>query len=261
METVVGVFASRDAAQSAARSMRSLAFSEDQVQLLLPEAGEREVETVPTDETESPGVAEAIGAVVGAASGGAVGLGLGAAVAGLLVPGVGTVTAVGLAAAGLFGAAGAAGGAAAAEALEEKTTHGLPRDEIYLYEDALAHGHSIVFVLARDEAEADRARAELERQGAESIDAARERWWVGLRDVEREHYEKETPGFSKVEPSYRAGFAAGMHPDATGDDEAMRRRHDGGRGIAHPDAFRRGYERGRERRQTFREAGTPVGRS
>jgi hypothetical protein len=258
MEPVVGIFASRDAASDAARSLRREEFDADRVQLLMPgAAGERELERLPTDDAEQPGVAKALGAVVGGAAGGAAGLGLGAAAASLLVPGVGPVTAIGLAAAALFGIGGAAGGAAAADALEEESTHGLPRDEIYLYEDALAHGHAVVFVLAGDDEEAERARAALGRAGAESLDAARERWWIGLRDAEKEHYEEFASNFDEVEASYRSGFAAGHHPELSeaSADEALQAGRDA---IAHRDAFRRGFERGRDRRSADIE--TPVGK-
>ena len=90
------------------------------------------------------------------------------------------MTAIGLAAAALLGAAGAVGGAKAAGKLEEKTEEGLPKDEIYLYEDALAHGRSIVFVLADSTEQAQAARQALEQAGAESLDAAAESWWVGV---------------------------------------------------------------------------------
>jgi hypothetical protein len=259
MEPVVGIFASRDDASAAVRSLTKEGFDQERVQLLMPGASEDELERVPTDDAEQPGVAKAIGAVVGGAAGGAAGLGLGAAAASLLLPGVGPVTAIGLAAAALLGIGGAAGGAAAAGALEEESTHGLPRDEIYLYEDALAHGHSIVFVLARDEDDAERARAALGRAGAESLDAARDRWWIGLRDAEKEHYETFAENFDEVEHSYRRGFASGHYPDfaEASADEALRRT--GSSAIAHPDAFRRGFERGRDRRFAATEA--PVGKS
>ena len=242
MEPVVGIFTTRVAAARAARSLRNAGFSEDQVQLLLPEGGPLQVEEVPAEETEAGGVAPALGAVVGGAAAGALGLGLGTAAASVLVPGAGAVTAIGLLAAGLFGAGGAVGGAAAAEKLEEKSIGGLPRDEIYLYEDALSLGHTIVFALPENTSQKHAARAIFDAEGAESVDAARERWWIGLREAEKAHYEETASGFDEVEESYRRGFVAGLHPDA--ETTSAQSSAD----VSDPEAYRRGYARGRDRR-------------
>src|SRR5262249_54486421 len=81
--------------------------------------------------------------------------------------------------AALCGAAGAIGGVKAGEKLEETTRTGVPKDELYLYEDALAHGRGVLFVEPRTEEEERTARAVLLSSGAESLEAAREAWWVG----------------------------------------------------------------------------------
>jgi hypothetical protein len=249
MEPVVGIFRSRSAAEMAARDLRAGGIAPAGIQLLLPESAGPNLPGVPTEDAEQPGVGKAVGGVVGGAVGASAGLGLGTAAASLLVPGVGAVTAVGLAAAALFGAGGAVGGAAAAGALEEKTQTGLPRDEVYLYEDALAQGRSIVLVLAESPKEAESARRMLEEAGAESLDAAREAWWIGLRDAEKEHYESSGADFASAEPAYRQGFAAALHPDLRGKSssearESLRVRLSG---PADEEAFRRGYERGQAR--------------
>jgi hypothetical protein len=248
MEPVVGIFAFRTAAERAVRVLKSRGFPPDRVQLLIPERAEEELKEIPIDDAEQPGVGRAVGAVVGGAAGATAGLGVGAIAASLLLPGIGPVTAIGLAAAALFGAGGAAAGASAGEALEEKTTHGLPRDEIYLYEDALSHGHTIVFAIPETEAEEQAARAVMEREGAESLDAARERWWIGLRDVEREHYDDPNHDFESAEPAYRRGFAAALHPDFRDRPwpEARRALRAREGNLADLEPFRRGYERGRE---------------
>ena len=248
MDPVVGIFAFRTAAERAARVLRSRGFPSDRVQLLIPERANEELKEIPIDDAEQPGVGKAVGAVVGGAAGATAGLGVGVIAASLLLPGIGPVTAIGLAAAALFGAGGAAAGAAAADALEEKTTHGIPHDEIYLYEDALAHGHTVVFAIPETEAEEKTARDVLEREGAESLDAARDRWWVGLRDVEREHYEESDNDFETAEPAYRRGFAAALHPDFRDRPwpEARRALRAREGNLADLEPFRRGYERGRE---------------
>lgn len=236
MEPVVGVFASRSSATGAALELRSHGFSSDRVQLLLPPGAHAE-DAILTDEAEQPGVGPALGGVVGGAMGASAGLGLGAVVASLLVPGVGAVTAVGLAAAALFGAGGIVGGAAVGEALEEKSREGLPKDEAYLYQHALAQGHSVVFVLPESEEAVKSARRILKSAGAESLDAAREAWWVGIRDTEKVHFDDEAHS-DAAEADFRRGFVAALHPEGGG---AQRERHGD---LADSDAFRKGYERG-----------------
>ncbi len=246
METAVGIFSTRPEAERAVRALRAGGIPPDHIQLLLPETASIDLAVVPTDDAEQPGMGKAVGGVVGAAMGASAGLGLGAAAASLLIPGVGAVTAIGLAAAALFGAGGAIGGAAAGGALEEKTEQGLPKDELNLYEDALAQGRSIVFVLADSEKEGEKARRGLEEAGAETLDAARERWWVGIRDAEKEHYEKDGGDFGAHEDHYRRGFTAALHPDSRGRryEDIPKHVRDRYAESLREEAFRRGYERG-----------------
>ena len=160
MEPVVGIFPSRASAEAGVKRLFSRGFAEEQVSMLLPgePATPAELEDeVPTEDAEQSGTGPAVGGVVGAAAGASAGFGAGVIGASLLVPGVGAVTAIGLAAAALFGAAGAVGGAHMGEVLEE-TRRGIPKDELYLYEDALAHGYGIVFATRGGWASATRRR-------------------------------------------------------------------------------------------------------
>ncbi|HEY6931388.1 MAG TPA: hypothetical protein VJA66_17080 [Thermoanaerobaculia bacterium] len=255
METAVGIFTTRSGAETAARQLRSRDVPLDRIQLLLPETADADISALPIDEAEAPGVGKAVGGVVGGAVGATAGLGIGAAAASLLIPGVGAVTAIGLAAAALLGAGGVIGGAKAGEAFEEKTEHGLPKDEVYLYRDALARGHSILFVMADTEEEAAQARKILEAAGAESLDAAREKWWIGIREPEREHYEETGGHFEDDEVHYRRGFVSALHPDSLGKPyvrmpSELRRRYPDSYGT---EPFRHGYERGLQH-----AAGAPV---
>jgi hypothetical protein len=233
MKVVAGVFGSNGIAQRAAEALRQVGISN--INLLVPGSSEASLATVPRSETEQPGMGAALGGLVGGAVGAASGLGIGAAAATLLIPGVGQVLAIGLAAAALFGAGGAAGGAAAGAALEQETTIGLPSDEVYVYKDALRRGKSLIFVQAADDDEAQRASTALAAAGAESIDAAREQHWIGLRSAEREHYENLGGNFDRDESDYRQGFRAGM-ADADGSQS-------GERDFSNT-AYRHGYERG-----------------
>jgi hypothetical protein len=183
MKSVVGIFESGGLAREAAGRLASAGFTPDRINLLTPSSSEADIHSsAPTEETEQPGMGKAVGGVVGGVAGATAGMGLGAAAASLLLPGIGPVAAVGLAAAALFGAGGAVGGAAAGGALEDKMSQGLPKDELYLYEEALRRGHSVVFALARTDEEEDLARRTLSAAGAETLDAAREQWSVGLKD-------------------------------------------------------------------------------
>jgi hypothetical protein len=234
MPIVAGVFRSRERAKHAAVDLRESGLRT--VNLLIPSATTSQVERVPTSETEQPGMGKAVGGVVGGAVGMAAGMELGAAAATILIPGVGPVLAVGLAAAAILGVGGAVGGAAAGAALEKEHTTGLPADELFVYKDALKQGRSVIFVEARDEDEAAKARAEFARAGAESIDAAREEWWIGLRSAEKEHYHALGGHFDSAEQDYRRGFETGL-------------RESNGAANAKPagsHAYRCGYERGIE---------------
>ena len=195
----------------------------------------------------------AVGGVVGGVTGASGGL-LGAAVASVLVPGVGPVMAIGLAAAAILGVGGAVAGAAAGSALESTLSEGLPRDELFVYEDALRQGRTMLVVLLDQEAQRDLVRQVLAQAGAESLDAAREHWWVGLRDAEAESYNAQGGDFSRHEVLYRHGFEAALHVEASGKSygeasEYLRARHSA---IYREEAFRVGYVRGQAYQESLR---------
>ena len=206
MKAVTGVFRSRVDAERVMTQMRSLGISEDKITLLSPGKMEKNLQSVPSVSAEQPGMGKAMGAVVGAAAG----LSGGALVA-ALIPGVGTITAIGLLGAAVLAAAGGSIGAVAGGKLENSMTEGLPEDELFVYEDALRKGRSVVVALSDDEAAASRLRELLSVEGAESVDAAREQWWIGLRSAEREHYSAQGRNFDGDEKFYRLGFESALH--------------------------------------------------
>jgi hypothetical protein len=171
---------------------------------------------------------------------------LGAAAASLFIPGVGPIIATGIIGAALLGVGGAIGGAAAGEALEEGMADGLPRDELYLYEDALRQGRSVVIALTEDDEQDEAARNAMEEAGAESLDAAREDWWLGLRDVEEEDYTRQGGDFIADESHYRRGFQSALLPKTRGRsyDESAEFLSDCYGDLCNMKPFRRGYERG-----------------
>ncbi|HWY57406.1 MAG TPA: hypothetical protein VNZ03_23275 [Terriglobales bacterium] len=250
MKTVSGVFRSKSDAQRALAELHSVGLREDQITLLTPETMEAGLQSVPTVAAEQPGMGKAIGAVLG----GTAGLS-GAALVMAAIPGVGPITAIGLLGSAILGAAGASIGAAAGGKLENSMTEGLPEDELFVYEDALRRGRSVVVAMAEDETAATRFRELLKAEGAEGVDSAREQWWIGLRDAEKEHYTALGKNFGNDEKFYRLGFEAALHArtrckeydqvmgEMTALIEDLERQYPGVE-VAEP--FTRGYERGRD---------------
>jgi len=253
MKGVTGVFRSASDAEHALAQFRELALPEDHLTLLTPSSSGsgRHMEAVPTASTEQPGMGKAIGALVA----GAAGLSGGPLLVAALVPGVGPITAIGLLGGAVLGAAGATVGAVAGGKAEDFMADGLPEDEIFVYEDALRKGRSVVIAMARDEAEAARFRELFTTEGAESVDAAREQWWIGLRSAEEEHYSSHGRDFSNDEKFYRLGFEAALHARTRCKeyDQVLAEMDSKIEDIEreYPDMnagepFRKGYERGRD---------------
>jgi hypothetical protein len=249
MIAIAGVFRSQDDARVGCAELAPLGIPKNHISILTPHGGQKEIDAVPVTDGEQPGMGKAMGASIGAAAG----LAAGELVASLLIPGVGPVLAIGLVAAAL----GAVGGGVAGGAAENWTTTGLPAEEMYIYEDALRQGRTVAIVLVEHEKEAEAVRGVLERAGAESIDRAREMWWVGLREIEKESYEMSGGNFQGDERYFRSGFEAAQHTDNRGKSyEECKARL----GEKHPDshqseAFRRGFDRGRAYLDTVREHG------
>lgn len=255
MDTVAGVFHTKEAAQRAAADLTRAGIPLDAVNLLLPGATEKQIHSIPTSDTEQPGVGGAIAGAVGGALGIAGGFELGIAVS-ALIPGVGPVLAAGIAGAALLGIGGAAGGAAIGSAADVQTTEGVPADEIFFYEDALRQGHSLVIVMAQNEGQAAAARQVMAQDDAESLDSGRESWWVGLRDAEAETYKGTGRNFEQDHDTYRAGFEAALRLEYRGKSYIQAMDY---LGKAYPDiwnteAFRHGFERGQAYLQALRNS-------
>jgi hypothetical protein len=239
METVAGIFQSREQAEKAIQQIHFIGVRNDRIALLTPSTSLQEAErTIPTADSEQPGMGKAMGGTVGGAMGVAGGASLGAAAASLLVPGVGPVIAGALLGAAILGAGGTAAGMAAGEAMEEGLVSGLPHDELYLYEDAVRQGRFVVIAFVEHEEMLDATRAALKTAGAESVDAARESWWLALRDAEAADYQTTGKQFETDEANYRRGFETALQN--RGDDIAKASTS----GDVPDDAFRHGYQRG-----------------
>jgi hypothetical protein len=245
MIAVAGIFANLSSAQKTVHELLAIGMARKDVDLLTPGASHRVL--VSTAESEQPGMGRAVGTVVGGAVGIASGLSLGAAAASFIVPGVGPVLGLGALGAAVLGLAGAAGGGAAGQHLDRALLDGLPKDEIFLYEDALRQGRSVVICLARDEAEQQEVRRVLRHDGAESIDAARRRWWTGLRSAERQHYIAGGADFETEEDIYRRGFETALNPEFRGRpwEQALYVLVERNKDWS-SESFRKGYERGQK---------------
>jgi hypothetical protein len=155
----------------------------------------------------------------------------------------------------ILAAGGATIGAVVGGKFENAMTEGLPEDELFVYEDALRKGRSVLIALADDDAAAALIRELLITEGAETVDAAREQWWIGLRDAEQEHYSSFSRNLTDDEKFYRLGFEAALHArsrckeydqvlgEMTAQIEELERQNPGAE-VAQ--AYQRGYERGRD---------------
>lgn len=248
MEIVKGVFKTRTEAERAIDELRALGIPGKHIGFLTPGASEKEVEgRLPLTDSEGPGTGRAMGAAVGGAMGAAGGATLGAAAASLAVPGVGPVIAIGLVAATLLGVGGAFTGGLAGEAIEEALGEGLPHEELYVYEEALRRGNSVVVAFAEDLVQAERAGKVMERNHSLDIEELRESWWTNIRSPEQADYQQTGRDFKHDEVSYRRGFQAALHPSRRGKSYAeaevdLRKAYDDSELDT---GFRHGYERGR----------------
>jgi hypothetical protein len=243
MESVAAVFTSRYDAEHGSVRLLALGIPKDRINILTPHATEKELAAVPIDDAEPLGVGKAMGAAVGGAVGLAGGIGLGGAVTSLIVPGIGPVLAIGFAGAAVLAVLGGAAGGA----IEKSTAVGLPGDELFVYEDALRQGRTVVIAQVENGSQAEAARGALENAGAESIDRAREMWWIGLRDAEKETYESSGGTFEDDERYFRCGFEAALHSENRDKsyDKCRARLGDREARLHEREPFQRGYDRGR----------------
>lgn len=247
MEAVSGVFQDRKDAEGAVGQLRKAGVPEQKIGLVTPGSDSHQLERgLPITDTEQPGMGRAMGAAVGGAMGAAGGATVGLAVATLAVPGIGPVLAFGMVGAALLGIVGATAGAAVGNTIEEELGEGVPHEDIYLYEDALRHGHSILLVYTDNDSQTEVVEDVLSDAGAMDLDELRENWWDELKDGERAHYHRDGRDFDRDEENYRTGFEAALHPQRRGKaysevEDDLRTAHDEEQLDT---AFRAGYERG-----------------
>jgi len=246
MEVITRVFDNYDKALEVVRRLGNLGINKRRLALLAAGHGTKGTATsVPVSDTENPGMGTAMGGAVGGAMGAATGATLGLAAATLLVPGVGPVVAFGLIGAAVLGGTGAVIGASVGDTIEEELGEGFPHEEIYLFEDALRRGKSVVIAYAEEGPQADEAR-DVMKVGSADLESLRETWWAEQRDREWSDYQSNGRDFQQDELSYRRGFEAALDPHRRGKTYSEA---ESGLKAAFAEgelnsAFRRGYERG-----------------
>src|SRR5205807_1787185 len=174
-KTVVGVFDNMDDAQNVVRELENAGFLRQDISVVAHKNASGEVQTG-TGETSAPtGAPDRTAHVVsdagvGAALGGVGGLLL--SFAGLAIPGVGPVLAVGPIVAAL---SGAGIGAAAGGMIGALTDSGIPEEEAHHYAEGVRRG-DILITVRTDETRADRAASIMDDNGAVDIDHRVSNW-------------------------------------------------------------------------------------
>jgi anti-sigma B factor antagonist len=158
MDTAVGVFSSRDRAEEAVKELLQQGVPETSIVFLS------------RSESEAKKIGKEFGGFVGAFTGGAAGMTAGVVAATLLLPGVGTVFALGFGAAALLGLAGAGAGASMGSAVahsegsaptpEEKCS-----EDATFFREVLKEGRSLIVVRADSADIATKACAILDHLG------------------------------------------------------------------------------------------------
>lgn len=252
MRAVTGVFSSTERLARATDELHEL-FGPERVMVFTPETSGTLFERVPVTEDMSP-----VGAPIAAAITGMICVTLSVGFLASL-PSAVVSALLGI----LIGIAGGTLGWWTGREIERYLYHGVPVDEIFVYQDALQKGRSVVVVLIRRVEDQWRAKHIFEKAGAESVDQARQNLWLGVRDLEAEQYWQGRAAFDRDEPLYREGFEASLMPWLAGRTyrdaiEDLQRRHP--RSYSHP-AFARGFDRGRQyriRRHTAPAGHEPV---
>ncbi|MFZ1918671.1 MAG: anti-sigma factor antagonist [Terriglobales bacterium] len=159
METAIGVFSSRDHAEAAVKELREHGVPEKSIVFLT------------RSESEAKTIAKELGATVGGFLGGAAGMSAGVVAATLLLPGVGTVFALGFGAAAMLGLAGAGAGASvgSAAAHDDKapqpTQDEKAAEDVSFFREVLKEKRSLVVVRTESREIATAACAILDRLG------------------------------------------------------------------------------------------------
>jgi anti-sigma B factor antagonist len=159
MDTAIGVFSSRDHAEEAVKELLQQGVPEESIVFLT------------RSENEAKSIAKEFGATVGGFVGGAAGMSAGVVAASLLLPGIGTVFALGFGAAALLGLAGAGAGASVGTAVAHDADAPLPTadekssEDVAFFREVLKEGRSLIVIRTESSEIATAACAILDRRG------------------------------------------------------------------------------------------------
>lgn len=241
MQSVGGIFDTRGQALEAIRKLRSIGVGKQSLVVLMPggDKGEFESELDLMHDSAGPGAWSAMGVGMGSFAG--------AALISAVLPGLGTVVALGALAAAFI--AGGIAGRFAGDLIEHSWVHDDVGDDFHLFEDSLRRSKAIVIVLVDSKIDPKSVSEVLSASGAVSMDQARANWWRAWRANEEKYYDSLGHGkrFAQVEAPYRRGFESGFDPRYRGrkfEAVAVKLRtrfHD-----SEEEAFRRGFERAQE---------------
>ncbi|MGO8793510.1 MAG: STAS domain-containing protein [Candidatus Sulfotelmatobacter sp.] len=159
METAIGVFSSRDHAETAVKELLQNGVPQQSIVFLT------------RSESDANRIGKELGATVGGFAGGAAGMAAGVVAASLLLPGIGTVFALGFGAAALLGLAGAGAGSAvgAGAAHDGKapqpSSNEKASEDAAFFREVLKEGRSLVVVTTESQEIAASACGTLDRLG------------------------------------------------------------------------------------------------
>ena len=157
METAIGVFSSRERAEEAIKELRRSGVPEDSIVFLT------------RSEIEAKSIAKEFGASVVGFVGGATGMTAGVVAASLLLPGIGTVFALGFGAAALLGLAGAGAGAAVGSSAAQSDATPTPdekcSEDVAFFREVLKEGRSLIVIRTESQTTATAACDILDRLG------------------------------------------------------------------------------------------------
>jgi len=159
METAIGVFAARDHAEKAVKELQDRGVPRESIVFLT------------RSENEAKTVAKEFGAFLGGVVGGAAGLTTSLVATTLLLPGIGTVFALGIGAVAVLAGAGAAVGSAVASAATHDATAPQPAtaakfpEDVAFFQEVLKEGRSLILVRTESQELASSACAVLDRLG------------------------------------------------------------------------------------------------
>jgi hypothetical protein len=153
MQSVIGVFSSVTSARQAVEGLMDYGMSERSIIFLTRESDENapipsmsaeDIHKIPTTDAERDGMGKAVGAVVGGAVGSGAGMAGGAAIASLLVPGVGPILAAGVGAAAVLGLGGLVAGAKAGDVAEPSTNASMAPLRLRCFRASIASASALV---------------------------------------------------------------------------------------------------------------------